>query len=505
MIKKSGKTRLCVIALIAVTLFLSFAPVDVSADTSDNVFRAGGKDRYETSEKAADYLYKAYGRFQNVIVAQGEDFPDALSAGLLAKTKKAPILLTSPAKYDSTIDYIKSHSVAKAKVFILGSEAVVGFDFAKALESLGYQVERLGGRTRYETNLEVLEASNVKGGSLLLADAESFADSLSASSTGKPIMLVGTRLRDDQVKWIKDKGIKDFYILGGPSAVNTIVEAQLNAMGSVKRLGGKNRYETSTLISQEFFKNPSTVVLVGGHDFPDGLSGGPLAAKYNAPIVLVNQYNWNYAQDYIQSKKVTKTYVMGSEAVVPEQIVDAALEKYSAIPTVIKNQSSGTAEDMLNVMRSWLGYNEINGKFQRIIDIYNSMLPLPAGYLMRYSDEWCDACISAAAIKAGCADLIGRECGVGRHLDIFKQKGIWLEDGTIVPKPGDIIIFSYYNGTSQPNNAGASHIGIVERVINGEIVTIEGNTSESVARRWYTLGHWSIRGFARPKYATKKS
>ena len=133
------------------------------------------------------------------------------------------------------------------------------------------------------------------------------------------------------------------------------------------------------------------------------------------------------------------------------------------------------------------------------------MLPLPAGYLMRYSDEWCDACISAAAIKAGCADLIGRECGVGRHLDIFKQKGIWLEDGTIVPKPGDIIIFSYYNGTSQPNNAGASHIGIVERVINGEIVTIEGNTSESVARRWYALGHWSIRGFARPKYATKKS
>lgn len=160
-----------------------------------------------------------------------------------------------------------------------------------------------------------------------------------------------------------------------------------------------------------------------------------------------------------------------------------------------------TAQDVLDVMRSWIGYNETNKKYLEILNIYNSHKPLARGYAIKPSDEWCDATVSAAAIKAGAVDLIGTEVGVEKHVDIFKSKGIWIEDGTITPQPGDIIVFNW-DRNAQPNNGGSDHIGYVEKVSGGVITTIEGNTSESVARRTYRVGHGNIRGFARPRYAS---
>ena len=137
-----------------------------------------------------------------------------------------------------------------------------------------------------------------------------------------------------------------------------------------------------------------------------------------------------------------------------------------------EEQMGKTAQDVLNVMRSWLGYNEVNGKFRQIIDLYNSVKPLPRGYAVQYHDEWCDTTVSAAGIKAGCSDLSGRECGCEQHVKIFQSMGIWIEDGTIVPKPGDIILYNW-DQSYQPNNGYSDHIGFVESVSNGQITCIE--------------------------------
>lgn len=160
-----------------------------------------------------------------------------------------------------------------------------------------------------------------------------------------------------------------------------------------------------------------------------------------------------------------------------------------------------TAQDVLNVMRSWIGFSESNGKFKQIIDLYNSVKPLPRGYAVKYTDEWCDTCVSAAGIKAGCSDLIGRECGCEQHVKIFKQKGIWIEDGTITPKPGDIILYNWDDAT-QPNDGYSDHIGYVESVSGRTITVIEGNKNEAVGRRSIPVGWGYIRGYARPKYAS---
>lgn len=173
-------------------------------------------------------------------------------------------------------------------------------------------------------------------------------------------------------------------------------------------------------------------------------------------------------------------------------------EEFSTKVRIVK---PGTSAAMLTVMKSWMGYSYSNGKHKGIIDLYNSMTPLPVGYTMKYTDAWCDASVSAAAIVAGCTELTGRECSVPRHITIFKKLGIWEENGKITPKPGDLIVFSW-NKSKQPNNASASHIGIVESVKDGVITTIEGNKgSGEVARRYISVGWGFIRGYARPNYS----
>lgn len=166
-----------------------------------------------------------------------------------------------------------------------------------------------------------------------------------------------------------------------------------------------------------------------------------------------------------------------------------------------ENDTMGvTAQNVLDVMRSWIGYSEDNRKFRQIIDLYNSHKPLARGYAVQYDDEWCDTTVSAAAIKAGAVDLIGTECGCEQHVKIFQSKGIWIEDGTITPQPGDIILYNWDDG-SQPNEGYSDHIGYVESVSGNTITCIEGNKGEAVGRRSIPVGWGYIRGYARPKYS----
>lgn len=157
------------------------------------------------------------------------------------------------------------------------------------------------------------------------------------------------------------------------------------------------------------------------------------------------------------------------------------------------------ASDLLNVLRTWIGWSEANGKFKYIIDIYNSHKPLPRGYKVKYSDEWCDVGLTAASIVAKATDITGKECGVGEHVRIFQKLGIWNEDGKVTPKIGDIIVYNWDDKT-QPNDGWPDHIGVVESVKKDSMVVIECNYKKSVGRRTISIGAGTIRGYARPKY-----
>lgn len=173
-------------------------------------------------------------------------------------------------------------------------------------------------------------------------------------------------------------------------------------------------------------------------------------------------------------------------------------------------EMSVTAKTVLDVMRSWIGFSEANGRYKNIIDVYNQFCAqrgsYPRGYRVPYGVAWCDVTVSAAFIYAGAVDLIGDiECGVQEHIAIFKRKGIWIEDGSVTPKPGDIICYNW-DDSAQPNDGYPDHIGLVESVAGGQITTIEGNTNGGqVARKTIPVGYGYIRGFARPAYGASEA
>ena len=166
-------------------------------------------------------------------------------------------------------------------------------------------------------------------------------------------------------------------------------------------------------------------------------------------------------------------------------------------PSVAK--PSHQKDSVLREAASLVGIKGGSEEHKALVNDYNSVKPLPVGYAVKESDDWCDIFTTVVFQRQGLSHLVGRECGVERHIQIFKKLGIWNEDGTSTPKAGDIITFNWDKDTQQ-NDGWADHIGIVEKVENGIIHTIEGNSNNQVRRNVYQIGHGNIRGFASPQY-----
>lgn len=200
-------------------------------------------------------------------------------------------------------------------------------------------------------------------------------------------------------------------------------------------------------------------------------------------------YTTHVYVDYVDG--VVEGFNLGQTALHPRATVDQT----AFSPRV----TNGQRDRVLRAAASLVGVRGGTAAHQQLVNDYNSVKPLPVGYAVKTTDDWCDIFVTTVFQREGLSGLIGRECGVERHIQIFKRLGIWNEDGTTTPKAGDIITFNW-DQNSQQNNGFADHIGIVESVSNGIIHTIEGNSNNQVRRNTYRIGHGNIRGFATPRY-----
>lgn len=74
----------------------------------------------------------------------------------------------------------------------------------------------------------------------------------------------------------------------------------------------------------------------------------------------------------------------------------------------------------------------------------------------------------------------------------FREQGLW-QDRTYTPNPGDIIFFDWADGDG-PDGL-CDHVGIVEKVENGAIHAIEGNSGDACRQNRYPVGSFEIYGF----------
>ena len=310
------------------TQIMSLTKVTVEAKPENTILRLSGKSRYDTSIAAADHMKELNGgaAFDNIIIVSGLDFPDALSATYLAAAKDAPILLVGKdaASIQKITGYANENLAEGGTIYIVGGKGVVTEDVAGALTGT---VERLSGKDRYKTNLAVLEEAGVAGTDLLVACGSNYADALSASAAGRPILLVGNSLTAEQAAYLdkhKDSLSGKAFIIGGKGAVSEDIEAQMAGYAEeVKRLSGKSRYLTSEAVAREFFQgNLDTIVIASGKDFPDGLAGGPVAAAYGAPLLLVADGNFDHATELFAERGAYRLVVMGGKGVISKEIAE---------------------------------------------------------------------------------------------------------------------------------------------------------------------------------------
>lgn len=106
--------------------------------------------------------------------------------------------------------------------------------------------------------------------------------------------------------------------------------------------------------------------------------------------------------------------------------------------------------------------------------------------------EWCAIFVSWCAEQCGLIDsgAIPKFAGVGTGVNWFQSRGQWLS-GSATPEPGMLIFFKWYGSESLI----ADHVGIVERVENGRVYTIEGNSNDMVRRNSYPVGYGEILGY----------
>lgn len=162
-------------------------------------------------------------------------------------------------------------------------------------------------------------------------------------------------------------------------------------------------------------------------------------------------------------------------------------------------------QQLIAKAKSWLGYSEKNGRFKTIIDLYNTQKPLPRGYRVKYTDEWCATYVTAVGIKAGLHRIILPECSCSKMIELYKTKGLCVENDAYVPSIGDIVMYDWQDGTNYgtTDNRGApDHVGFVMSINGNSMTIIEGNKGGMVATRSLKVNGRYIRGYCLPDYAS---
>ena len=164
----------------------------------------------------------------------------------------------------------------------------------------------------------------------------------------------------------------------------------------------------------------------------------------------------------------------------------------------VSEEEAGARLHYVQAAEGWLGCQEADGSHQKILDIYNSLDPLPQSYTVQPEDSWCAAFVSAAALEAGLE--IPMECGCERQIGLWQEEGRWVEDDTAIPAPGDLIYYNWDQKKPGENSGWSDHVGIVVGIKWPFLKTIEGNYDDQVKYRVLPLWDIRIRGYGKPVF-----
>lgn len=199
------------------------------------VSRIAGADRYEQAANVARKMIELNeGYPAEAFLASGDAIPDALSISGIAAQKKIPIFLTRKDKLNENVVPFLEHI---KKWTVLGGTNSISNSVIDQLKAAGATtVERIGGKDRYEVNRNIINRYGFMSAKrkVLVANGDAYSDALPAAIPSfvhdRDIILVSNsdRFLIDQVKFLRNKGVKDAVLVGGLNTLTDLTHSRIS-------------------------------------------------------------------------------------------------------------------------------------------------------------------------------------------------------------------------------------------------------------------------------------
>jgi len=253
--------------------------------------RVEGDDRIDTAVAASRAGFNN-GTADSAVISRSDNFPDGLAGTSLA------VAFGGPTALNSSID---TH-----------------------LKDMGYAVDRLSGRDRFETAALVARAQP-RPTRILVATGQNYPDALAAGAAAAQTRGTVLLSDDGSMPPVSAAYLSDFQgvpvvAIGGPAAA---------AVPGAERIVGPDRFATSVAVARRFFRAPAIVAIGSGVSFPDSLSGGTLVGRFSGPMLLsapdrLSPVVVDYLNTYQSS--IRDVLVLGGETAVSRVVLEEALE-----------------------------------------------------------------------------------------------------------------------------------------------------------------------------------
>lgn len=330
--------------------------------------RIYGANRFDTAARVSKTIWPMtdlWGSYQEpvdanppyqpgcIVVANGDNWPDALAGASFATNADGVLLLTHkdllPVESRSEMDRLLTmaygydpagSSYYGMRVYVLGGTGAVSQaieDEIAGMDGVG-EVVRLSGDSRYATAADIgYEFADFNGlGATPTAFVVSGASPWDALAAGPvaayadaPVLMTGkSSVPPETLDCLSDLGIQRVVVVGGEAVVDSTAYAQLDsAVATVERVSGDSRYGTALAIAQWGVDNanmdPGCVTLVSGTSFPDGLSSAPISWYSGGPMLLTKGDTladevYQFFED--NGLPTAGSYVVGGPAVVNDDV-----------------------------------------------------------------------------------------------------------------------------------------------------------------------------------------
>ena len=463
-------------ASLALVAGMGVAPAMAADDTiielpgGTTFQRLAGNDRFETAWEIAKHRYKQDSTLTKAYLVNSTALIDAASAGMV----RDGLVLLAPKNADAIKAMgrtIKANFKTVTDVVFIGGEGVLPKSFEEDINALmdgstvdtvtynPYDVSRLGGKNRYETNIEVAKdqykCDNTVVNQIAVVRGDNVVDDLTAGAygAGPVLILPPTGNVDPQTVKYTKKCIEDpvaggdvlSLIIGGEGALPTSQVAQLT---SKKPTIDPWTYGGTTKDLKEAVMKAAALYL-GQYDWQEkiGTQGDPVLTDAD----MLKAYFGLTASGGTAGTKTSaadaKSY-QPSDIDITKKVTDdsKAFKGYVTIYTELQKQAEAIAaqKDAYET--------DLNTEMGKITGTTNGKDPLVAADL---------AAINNATVKKAFENLYGK--------DTFKPIVV---EGTSIEKLG---VFKLDSATGKVD-------GLNDAVIADIVAKAEANTTTKVAK-----------------------